>query len=219
MTVRHAMINVMSSPRRASLVTEAITDLGSSAVHVSKIDAREAGRPGLYAFYASASSWRQLGLGRPPDPRPLYVGNESTLASRDVEAHFGLRERGVQSPTGSSTLRRSLAALLAAERGYRGVPRNPAKPGYFSNYGLTETDDDDLSAWMKSRLRLALWPHDAASDLDTVETYVLGQLQPPLNLDKVVTPWRVKSKLPAGCWRPRRVLGRNSDEGAPTAAR
>ena len=195
MTVRHTLINMMSSPRRASLVTGAITALGGSAVHVSKIDTRQAGRPGLYAFYASASSWRQLRLGKPPDPRPLYVGKaESRLASRDVEGHFGLRERGVQSPTGSSTLRRSLAALLAAERGYRGVPRNPAKPGNFSNYGLTETDDDDLSAWMKSRLRLALWPHDAASDLDTVESYVLGQLQPPLNLDKVITPWRDQVK-------------------------
>jgi hypothetical protein len=116
------------------------------------------------------------------------------LASRDLEGHFGLRVRGVQSPTGSSTVRRSLAALLAAERGYRGVPRNPAKPGHFSNYGLSEPDDDDLSAWMKSRLRLALWPHDAADDLDTVETYVLGQLQPPLNLAKVVTPWRHQVK-------------------------
>ena len=91
-------------------------------------------------------------------------------------------------------MRRSLAALLAAERGYRGVPRNPAKPGYFSNYGLTETDDDDLSARMKSRLRLTVWPHDASSDLDTIETYVVGQLQPPLNLDKVVTPWRDQVK-------------------------
>ena len=195
MTARHTIINMMSSPRRARLVKEAITALGSPAVHVGKIDAREAGRPGLYAFYASASSWRQLGLGKPPDPRPLYVGKaESTLTSRDVEGHFGLRERGVQSPTGSSTLRRSLAALLAAKRGYHGVPRNPAKPGYFSNYGLTEADDDDLSAWMKSRLRLALWPHDAAADLDTIETYVLGQVQPPLNLDKVVTPWRDQVK-------------------------
>jgi hypothetical protein len=149
----------------------------------------------LYAFYASASSWRQLGLGKPPDPRPLYVGKaESTLASRDVQGHFGLRERGAQSPTGSSTLRRSLAALLATEHGYRGVPRNPAKPGYFSNYGPAQPDDDDLSAWMKRRLRLTLWPHDASSDLDTVETYVLGQLQPPLNLDKVVTPWRDQVK-------------------------
>jgi hypothetical protein len=202
------MINAMSPVRHGRLATEATTALCGPAVNVSKIDADEAGRPGLYAFYASASSWRQLGLGKPPDSRPLYVGKaESTLASRDVEGHFGLRRRGVQSPTGSSTLRRSLAALLAAERGYRGVPRNPAKPGHFSNYGLTETDDDDLSAWMKRRLRLALWPHDAASDLDTVETYVLSQLQPPLNLDKVVTPWRDQVKAArrllaaeAGAW-------------------
>ena len=173
-----------------------------------KVDADQVSHPGLYAIYASAATWKQLGLGMPPDGRPLYVGKaESTLASRDIEGHFGLRERGVQSPTGSSTLRRSLAALLAPERGYRGMPRNPAKPGYFSNYGLSEAHDDDLSAWMKNRLRLALWPHDAVAALDTIETQVLGQLQPPLNLDKVVTPWRDQVKAArkllaaeAGAW-------------------
>ncbi len=29
---------------------------------------------GLYAIYAHTGVWRQLGLGEPPDDRPLYVG-------------------------------------------------------------------------------------------------------------------------------------------------
>lgn len=115
----------------------------------------------------------------------------------------------MQSPTGSSTLRRSLAALLAHDRGYRGIPRNPAKPGYFSSYGLSVEHDDNLSIWMRSRLRLALWPHDLASDLDGIETDALGEFLPPLNLDKVVTPWRNQVKAArkvlaaeARTWRP-----------------
>jgi len=129
-------------------------------VPVDKVAASDAGSPGLYAVYAAAATWRELGLGKPPDERPLYMGKaESTLASRDLQGHFGMRARGVQSPTGSSTLRRSLAALLASDRGYHGMPRNPAKPGHFSNYGLSAEHDDDLSAWMRRRLRLALWPH------------------------------------------------------------
>jgi hypothetical protein len=66
-----------------------------------------------------------------------------------------------------------------------------------------------LSAWMKARLRLALRPHDAVAELDTIETDVLGQLLPPLNLDKVVTPWRNQVKAArkllaaeAWAWRP-----------------
>lgn len=191
-------------------LTESMAALHGPAVAVGKIRVEQSGKPGLYAFYASASTWNDLGLGTPPDSRPLYVGKaENTLASRDVEGHFGMRKRGAQSPTGSSTLRRSLAALLAPERGYCGIPRNPAKPGYFSNFGLSVEHDDDLSAWMRSRLRLALWPHDLVADLDGIETDVLGELLPPLNLDKVVTPWcnQVKAArkvlaAEARAWRP-----------------
>lgn len=165
--------------------------LGGPAVAVDKISDTQSSRPGLYAFYGSAATWRDLGLGTPPDGRPLYVGNaEKTLASRDVEGHFGMRTRGAQSPTGSSTLRRSLAALMAPARGYDGVPRNPANLGYFSNFGLSVEHDDDLSAWMGRRLRLAIWPHDEVTALDGIETEVLVALLPPLNLDKVTTPWR-----------------------------
>lgn len=118
------------------MLAQAISALRGPGVPIGKIAAEESSHPGLYAFYASASTWGELGLGAPPDDRPLYVGKaESTLASRDVEGHFGMRERGMQSPTGSSTLRRSIAALMAPERGYRGTPRNPAKPGHFANFG------------------------------------------------------------------------------------
>lgn len=174
----------------AAILSDAVSVLRGPAASVDDLDHQKTGHPGLYAFHASPATWDELGLGVPPDARPLYVGKaESTLASRDVEGHFGMRERGVQSPTGSSTLRRSLAALLAAERGYRGIPRNPAKPGHFSNFGLTEEHDHDLSAWMKDRLTLALWPHDDVAALDAVETQALQQLVPPLNLAKVATPW------------------------------
>jgi len=41
--------------------------------------------PGLYALYADAVVWRQLGLGDPPDERPLYVGKaEDSLVTRDL---------------------------------------------------------------------------------------------------------------------------------------
>lgn len=145
----------------------------------------------------------------PPDDRPLYVGKaENTLAARDLRGHFGARGRGVQSPTGNSTLRRSLAALLAATRGYEGMPRNPSHPGYFSNYGLSFAHDDDLSTWMAQRLQLALWPQ-TVDDLGAIETAVLVELAPPLNIEKVVTPWRRQVKAArqtlaqeARAWRP-----------------
>jgi hypothetical protein len=179
----------------AEVEADALKVLSGSGVHVDVVCVDASARPGLYALHASPGTWRELGLGDPPDQRPLYVGkSQQTLASRDVAVHFAMRARGSQSPTGSSTLRRSLAALLANERGYQAVPRNLENPGHFANYGLLEAHDSDLTNWMRHRLRLVLWPHEPVGDLDGIETTVLRELEPPLNISKVVTPWREVEK-------------------------
>jgi GIY-YIG catalytic domain len=67
-------------------------------------------RPGLYAIHGDGNTWTGLGLGKPPDDRPLYVGKaEDSLVARDVKTHFG------DGRTGQSTVRRSFAALLHDE--------------------------------------------------------------------------------------------------------
>lgn len=174
-------------------------------------------RPGLYVIHASADSWRALGLGAPPDERPLYVGkSESSLAGRDVTTHFGFTgDSRATSVTGSSTVRRSLAALLHESRGYRGVPRNPSRPGYYSNYGLTPEQDADLSEWMRQQLELACWAQPAGctvAQLAGVERTVIGWLLPPLNLKDVVTPW--KPKIDAA----RKVMAAEARATAPRPA-
>lgn len=189
------MIQTLISPSPSPLTPEALAALQERSIHVDHFDQTAVSSPGLYAIYGTRDIWVELGLREPPDSRPLYVGKaETTLASRDIDVHFGRRKHGAQSPTGSSTLRRSLSALLAAEHDYRGIPRNPANPGHFANFGLSPGDDDQLSAWMESNLRLAVWPHEDTHELDTIETQVLGELVPPLNLNKVATPWRRQVK-------------------------
>lgn len=148
------------------------------------------GAAGLYAIYGAAGVWKELGLGAPPDDRPLYVGKaQSSLVSRDLRTHFGDPVPGRRSKTGRSTVRRSLAALLASARGYRGLPRNPSEPGHFDKYGLSPEQDRDLTAWMLERLRLAVWPYTGPVPLERVETEILCLWSPPINLDKVLTPW------------------------------
>src|SRR5437764_773761 len=89
----------------------------------------------------------------------VRLGRPRTMDEKIVRRIRRERRKGRStSITGGSTLRRSLAALLHDSRGFRGVPRNPAKPGHFSNYGLTPTQDTDLSEWMRERLLLACWP-------------------------------------------------------------
>ena len=61
--------------------------------------------PGLYAFYGDRAAWSSLGLTPAFDDQPLYVGKaERSLSGRDVRTHFAAGK------TGSSTVRRSLAA-------------------------------------------------------------------------------------------------------------
>lgn len=145
---------------------------------------------GLYAYHASPATWQELSLGDPPDGRPLFIGKaENSLVFR-TKGQFGKRALATNSPTGSSTLRRSLAALLARSRGYRGVPRNPSNPEHFTNYGLSQAQDNDLSEWIRDHLRLAFWPHTGDIGLVDIEMEILQRLEPPLNLIKVSTPWR-----------------------------
>ena len=149
------------------------------------------GRPGLYAIHGNATTWNELGLGDPPDTRPLYIGKaEDSLVTRDLKTHFA------DGRTGQSTVRRSFAALLHDTLGLRGIPRNTAKPGYFSNYGLSAAHDATLTRWMREHLRLAVWPKPISCEftLGHVETTLVVELLPPLNLQGVVTPWTVQIK-------------------------
>ncbi|MCY7286694.1 MAG: hypothetical protein LH624_00175 [Cryobacterium sp.] len=138
---------------------------------------------GLYAFYGDERAWSELQLSPACDDQPLYVGKaEKSLNGRDVGTHFATGK------TGSSTVRRSLAALLASELDLRPVPRNPAKPDGSSNFALELAGDQRLTDWMERRLFLATWVKPDGVILDEVETAVVGKLRPPLNLDKVGEP-------------------------------
>jgi hypothetical protein len=145
---------------------------------------------GLYAIYGDQMVWKALRLGVPPDRRPLYVGKaEDSLAVRDLRTHFG------DGRTGSSTVRRSFAALLREPLKLAAQPRNPEKPERFANYGLPPEHDARLTAWMRQHLRLAIWATDHRATLGGIEVAVLAAWRPPLNLKDVVTPWQAQVKV------------------------
>jgi hypothetical protein len=145
--------------------------------------------PGLYAIYGSAEVWAELGLDSPPDDRPLYVGkSESSLADRDLGTHFG------NGRTGWSTVRRTFAALLHDSLGLRGIPRNPANPERFANYGLSPNHDVALTTWMRAKLSIAVWPSPSGIHLASVERAVLAHRLPPLNIKDVSTGWTARVK-------------------------
>ncbi|MGI8757071.1 MAG: GIY-YIG nuclease family protein [Acidimicrobiales bacterium] len=166
------------------IVTAALKALALDGVSVRESAHEVPAKPGLYALKANAHTWELLGLGLPPDGRPLYVGKaEDSLGTRDVKTHFGTGR------TGSSTVRRTIGALLADQLDLVAQPRNPAKPGYFSNYGFELAGDARLTEWMLDHLKLATWVPPSEVVLDEIETEVVQTLGPPLNVAKVRTPW------------------------------
>lgn len=142
--------------------------------------------PGLYSIHAKEGAWAELGL----DYRAgiaLYVGkSESNLFQRELRQHFAIAP-GVSPSTGSSTVRRSFAALLREPLGLRGVPRNKEQPERFANFGLEPEGDSLLTRWMHENLTMAVWemPEDmSASMLAVLEAEIIRLWTPPLNIQK-----------------------------------
>jgi hypothetical protein len=159
--------------------------LGLSGYSIAEALVRVPNLPGLYALHARPEVWVLLDFEDRGRGVPLYVGKaEESLVSRDLKTHFS------SGKTGSSTLRRSFAALLRELLDLHAIPRNPAKPGHYSMFALASAGDQALTDWMREHLTLAVWPKPADENcvLDDVETAVLDQWQPPMNLAKVRYP-------------------------------
>lgn len=139
-----------------AFITDAMHVLQSLQSAITAFDVPT--RPGLYAVWANERTRTSLCLVGGDSKRPLYIGKaERNLRAREFNTHFNAVAGSVPR-TGSSTVRRSFAALLRPSMGFRAIPRNPAKPGYFSNYALIPEDEASLTAWMHEELRLSVWP-------------------------------------------------------------
>lgn len=113
-----------------------------------------ANRKGIYVF---AYEGNQLGgsLWGESTARIVYVGHSGADSGR----HW-------RDDTGISTVRRSLAALLASELHLEARPKSddPNDEDRFLNYRLAEASELVLTAWMKENLRVAFF------DLDNDQT-------------------------------------------------
>nr|WP_246422285.1 DUF6884 domain-containing protein [Nocardiopsis mwathae] len=162
-------------PEAASLVER----LGTFANTVAPLDFLRSGGaglrlPGLYSWWVDQDGAADLsaGLRLPLAPGVIYAGlagatrsrsgrkSENTLWGRIRGMHLGGRHE-------FSTFRLSLGSILANAR---------AEP---------KIDEQRLTSWMQRHLRLIAIPIEDADALDGLETAVLAQLNPPLNLAKM----------------------------------
>ena len=130
--------------------------------------------PGLYSWWVDEVGAAELskGLRQTVHAGLIYAGlagatrsrsgrkSKNTLWGRIKTMHLGGRHQ-------FSTFRLSLGSILAEAR------------------GDDEIDEAALTAWMHAHLRLVAVPVADADTLGDVETDILGELNPPLNLDKV----------------------------------
>lgn len=173
------------APSREDLTASALAALTGVRWAITDATQHVPDLPGLYAIYGDEQAWHDLQLTPAPDA-PLYVGKaEHSLLARDLHAHFATNPKSTPR-TGSSTVRRSFAALLREALDLHAVPRNLAKPERFANYGLTATGDARLNQWMHTRLTLAVWPApaDMRIPLRAVETAAIVHFTPPINIAK-----------------------------------
>ncbi|WP_131801534.1 GIY-YIG nuclease family protein [Klenkia brasiliensis] len=127
---------------------------------------------GLYAWWGRFGALPGVSGPRHPTApvQLLYVGiapngptSAATLRSRVVGDH-------IRGTTGSSTLRRSLAALLVEQQGWRS--RWTTRPV------LLNRDELALSEWMAATLHVSWAEHQEPW---SVEADVIVELEPPLN--------------------------------------
>ncbi len=90
----------------------------------------------------------------------IYIGKtESSQLKRDVKQHF------TDGRTGSSTLRRSLGALLRSQLKLNPIPRSTKErsDNKYLMYKFDEKSEKDLTLWMKENLGLAFFDFDKTS--------------------------------------------------------
>jgi hypothetical protein len=130
--------------------------------------------PGLYSWWIdqTGAADLQAGLDQPVARGLIYVGlvgatrsrsrraSTNTLWARIVGMHLSGRHD-------FSTFRLSLGSILANAR------------------REAEIDEARLTSWMHQHLRVVTIPIDDADTLNALESEVLQQLDPPLNLQRV----------------------------------
>jgi hypothetical protein len=137
-------------------------------------------KPGIYAFFFFGKDFPLVDY-HPQKDEIIYIGKtESSQSGRDEKTHFA------SGKTGSSTIRRSLGALLKDELSLIPIPRNDKDfdAGRKSFFSFDEPSEDKLTKWMKGHLGLSFYEYDQSpAEIDILETKLIAEAQPLLNID------------------------------------
>lgn len=138
-------------------------------------------KPGIYALFFCGEKFPYSGY-KPGYNEIIYIGKtEKSQKSRNLNTHF---EDG---KTGSSTIRRSIGALLREEMNLIPIPRNKidVKKGRITYFKFDTTSEVNLTKWMKGNLGLAFYEYPKSkSEIDVLESELIAISIPILNIDR-----------------------------------
>lgn len=147
-------------------------------------------KPGIYAI--GFNGWEFLlssAKGKVKNGEIIYIGKtQSSQEARDKKTHF--KNGG----TKSSTLRRSIGAILREELELVPLPRSftETTEKRFINYRFDENGEELLTDWMISNLSLSFYEFNGGvGELKDLEKAIIDHLKPILNLkNNTGNPWK-----------------------------
>ena len=161
-------------------LTEIASSIRNTRTPFREVENKIPSDPGLYGIFLDSSAGVNLtSIANHPLDQPAYVGKaKKGLKRRHLGEHFATGK------TGSSTVRRSFAALLRPDLDLHPIRRgNTGKDQDFVSYKLDRVSDELLSAWMTSHLEIGWWAFTGQVDqLKRLEHSLIAHFQPPLNL-------------------------------------
>ena len=136
-------------------------------------------KPGIYAI-AIIGNDHPFPLKTPSltDNDIIYIGKTNTSAKRRVlKTHFK------SGRTGSSTLRRSLGAILRNELALKPIPRSLVE-GRVRDYKFIIESENKLTEWMINNLTVSFYDFEGGKRLlRELESDIISILKPILNID------------------------------------
>ena len=161
------------------MVHEAIKYLIDNETPYNRIQSFSS-EPGIYAIFFIGDTF-PIYHDEVSKHQLIYIGKtESSQASRDEKTHFA------DGKTGSSTLRKSLGALLRESKQLNPIPRNDTdySKKKYSHYKFDEISESVLTKWMRDNLAISFFEFKkGAKELDDLETKIIKELVPLLNID------------------------------------
>jgi hypothetical protein len=136
--------------------------------------------PGVYAIFAkNRDALPGIDL---PLSGLIYIGLSSDLEQRN---HFKAQHSAFHSP------RRSIGAILKTMLNLTAIPRSAGSSATnYRNFRFKNEGEHCLVKWMTSNLQYSIYPFDG--NVDELETQLIRENKPPLNLTKWHNPQKQK---------------------------